>query len=153
MKTSSIIQIVIFISVIGFFGFEANNSALVNPAEQQKNGSSQLSDKGIGPVKEVRLGNIDQKLVDKGNSIFTDKCSACHNIDDVNLAPPLRGVTKILSPVFIMNYLMNTAEMQKKDPYVKNLIQQWKKVPMMKDQKLKQNDARAVLEYLRSLDN
>lgn len=51
-----------------------------------------------------------------------------------------------------MNYLMNTAEMQKKDANVMNLIQQWKKVPIMKDQKLKQNDARAVLEYLRSLD-
>jgi hypothetical protein len=47
---------------------------------------------------------------------------------------------------------MNTAEMQKQDPNVINLIQQWKKVPKMKDQKLKQNDARAVLEYLRSLD-
>jgi hypothetical protein len=42
--------------------------------------------------------------------------------------------------------------MQKKDPYVKNLIQTWKKVPMMKDQHLKQNEARAVLEYLRSVD-
>jgi mono/diheme cytochrome c family protein len=152
MKASSIIKIIFFISLICFFGFEANNSILIKPGEQQKKNVSPLEDKGIGPVKEVKLGSIDPKLVDKGHSIFNDKCSACHNIDDVNLAPPLRGVTKTLSPVFIMNYLMNTAEMQKKDPNVINLIQQWKKVPMMKDQKLKQNDARAVLEYLRSLE-
>jgi mono/diheme cytochrome c family protein len=153
MKISSIIQFVFFISIIGLCGFEANNSIYMKPEEQQKKAPSILEDKGIGPVKEVKLGAIDPKLADKGNSIFNDKCSACHNIDDVNLAPPLRGVTKTLSPVFIMNYLMNTAEMQKKDANVINLIQQWKKVPMMKDQKLKQNDARAVLEYLRSLEN
>jgi mono/diheme cytochrome c family protein len=152
MKISSIIQFVFFISFISLCGFEANNSMLITPAEQQKKNSSQLEDKGIGPVKEVKLGSIDSKLVDKGISIFNDKCSACHDIDDINLAPPLRGVTKTLSPIFIMNYLMNTAEMQKQDPNVINLIQQWKKVPKMKDQKLKQNDARAVLEYLRSLD-
>ena len=65
----------------------------------------------------------------------------------MKLAPALLGVTKILSPEFIMNYLMNTAEMQKKNPYVQKLIQTWKKVPMMKDQKLKEKDARAILEF------
>ena len=146
MKTKSIMQLLLFATFILFMGFK-----LDSPEFQQKK-NSQLADKGIGPVKEVKIAGIDKRLVDKGNDIFNSKCSACHDIDDVNLAPALRGVTKILSPVFIMNYLMNTAEMQKKDPYVKNLIQQWKKVPMMKDQKLKENEARAVLEYLRSLD-
>jgi hypothetical protein len=45
---------------------------------------------------------------------------------------------------------MNTSEMQKKNPFVQKLIQEWKKVPIMKDQKLTEKDARAVLEYLRS---
>jgi len=152
MKISSIIQIVFVSSFIGLCGFEANSPAFMKPGEQQKSPSI-LEDKGIGPVKDVKLGAIDPKLVAKGNSLFTDKCSACHDIDDVNLTPPLRGITKTLSPVFIMNYLMNTAEMQKKDANVIKLIQQWKKVPMMKDQKLKQADARAVLEYLRSFEN
>jgi hypothetical protein len=68
----------------------------------------------------------------------------------VNLGPALKGVTKILSPEFIMNYLMNTSEMQKKNPYIQKLIGNWKTVPMMKDQKLKEKDARAVLEFLRT---
>ncbi len=145
MKISLIIKSFLLISIFCFFGFNANNY------EYQKKGA-QSTDKGIGQIKEVKLGNIDQRLVDKGSDIFNNKCSACHNIDDVNLAPPLRGISKALSPVFIMNYLMNTTEMQKKDPYVKKLIQDWKKVPMMKDQHLKENEARAVLEFLRSID-
>ncbi len=149
MKSHSIIKILFLVSIISFLSI-ASNEAMLKTGNQQK--KSAAEDKGIGPVKEVKLGNIDKRLVDKGNSIYNEKCSACHNIDDVNLAPPLRGVSKRLSPVFIMNYLMNTTEMQKKDPNVISLIQQWKKVPMMKDQHLKLADARAVLEFLRSLD-
>ncbi len=151
-KTKSLIQLSLFAVFILFLGFRMDNSA-VSTTEMtliQKKNSSNLNDKGFGPIKEVKLGPINQRLVDKGNDIFNDKCSACHNIDDVNLAPPLRGVTKILSPVFIMNYLMNTKENQQKDGYVKSLMAQWKKVPVMKDQKLKEADARAVLEFLRT---
>jgi hypothetical protein len=68
----------------------------------------------------------------------------------VKLAPALLGVTKKLSPEFIMNYLMNTTEMQKKNPYVEKLIGNWKTVPMMKDQKIKEKDSRAILEFLRT---
>ncbi len=151
MKSNSIIKFLLLVSMISFIGIASNN-AMLKSENQQKKGAAKSEDKGIGPVKEVKLGAIDKRLVDKGSSIYNEKCSACHNIDDVNLAPPLRGVSKRLSPVFIMNYLVNTTEMQKKDPNVIALIQQWKKVPMMKDQHLKQNDARAVLEFLRSLD-
>lgn len=140
MKINSIILSVAFFLVLVFCGFEAANF-------QQK---PDPKDKGIGPVKNVKIGPIDMKLADKGNTVFDTKCLPCHNIDNVNLAPALRGVTKQLSPEFIMNYVMNTAEMQKKNPFVKSLIQQWKKVPIMKDQKLSEKDARAVLEYLRT---
>lgn len=157
MKMKSIIQLILFAVFILFLGFSLDNPAAVKPANQNyafqhKKKDSQLKDNGIGPIKELKLGPINKSLVDKGSNLFYDKCSLCHDIDDVNLAPKLRGVTKVLPPVFIMNYLMNTKEMQQKDPYVKKLIQQWKKVPVMKDQKLKKKDARAVLEFLRSLD-
>lgn len=158
MKKRFIIMSLLGASLILFTGFEAYSSEGTkqinsNNEFQEKRDTTQLKDKGIGPVKEVKLGTIDKRLVDRGSSIYDDKCSLCHDIDDVNLAPPLKGLTKTLSPVFIMNYLMNTTEMQKKDPYVKKLIKEWKNVPVMKDQHLKEKDARAVLEFLRSLDN
>lgn len=147
MRVSAIVISIFFISILAFCGFRTNSFTAI----QQKQ-NAQLKDKGVGPIKELKVGAIDKKLVAKGSEIFEAKCSACHDVDDVNLAPAVRGVTKILSPEFIMNYLMNTAEMQKNDPYVKKLIQNWKTVPIMKDQKLKEKDARAVVEFLRSVE-
>lgn len=141
MKVNAIVMSISFLLVLAFCSFTI--------FQQKPN----LKDKGIGPIKEVKLGPIDQKLVAKGTSLFETDCSPCHNIDDVNLAPALRGITKVLSPEFIMNYLMNTTEMQKKDPYIQNLMQEWKNVPIMKDLKLKEKDARAILEYLRTVEN
>lgn len=146
MKANKIIISIFFVSMLTLVGFYNSNEI------QQEKKAEQLKNKGIGPIKELKLGPIDKKLAEKGSDLFDAKCSSCHDIDDVNLAPPLRGVTKYLSPEFIMNYLMNTDEMQKKDPYVKKLIQNWKNVPMMKDQKLKEKEARAILEFLRTVE-
>lgn len=146
MKANSIILSAFFIIILIFCGFETINSPLL----QQKPDPNQLKDKGIGPIKALKLTAVDKKLAEKGSDLFDAKCSPCHHIKDVNLGPALKGVTKNLSPEFIMNYLMNTAEMQKKNPYVQKLIGNWKTVPIMKDQKLKEKDARAVLEFLRT---
>jgi len=115
-------------------------------------GKKESVDNGIGPIKSVKLGDIDQNLVDEGNSIFYSKCYLCHDVDQAKLAPPLRGVIKNESPVFIMNYLLNTAEMQEKDPKVKALMEQFPNVPKMPDQQLSKDQARAVLEFLRTVE-
>lgn len=109
-------------------------------------------DNGIGPIKSVKIGKIDQDMVSEGNSIFYSKCYLCHDIDETKLAPPLRGVAKKQTPVFIMNYLLNTAEMQEKDPQIKALMEQFSNVPKMPDQQLTKEQARAVLEFLRTIE-
>jgi len=108
-------------------------------------------DNGIGPIKEVKLGKIDDDLVSEGSGVFYSKCFLCHDVDQAKQAPPLRGVAKQRSPVFIMNYLLNTVEMQEKDPIVKGLIKQWPNVQKMPDQQLTKAQARAVLEFLRTV--
>ena len=107
-------------------------------------------DNGVGPVKSVTIGPIDQKLVAAGSKIFNSKCIACHQLDTRLVGPPLRNITKKNTPEFIMNYLLNTTEMQKKDQLMEKLVDQYK--ILMPDQQLTQNDARAVLEYFRSVE-
>lgn len=125
-----------------------------NLAAGQGQQSSQLQDNGIGPIKSVTLGKtLDKKMVSEGQAIFYGKCSLCHALNSQKLAPPLAGVTKTLSPVFIMNYLLNTAQMQHKDPYIQQLMQYYQNVPKMPDQHLSKSKARAVLEFLRSTAN
>lgn len=104
---------------------------------------------GIGPVKNVRLGPVDKKLADEGKSIFSDNCSACHSLDVEVEGPALRSITKKLRPEYIMNYLLNTTEMQKKDPKLKELIKKYNG-EAMPDLGLKEPQARALLEYFRS---
>ncbi len=123
----------------------------LNLTAGQKQESSQIQDNGIGPIKSVVIGKtLNKKMVTEGQSIFYGKCSLCHALNSVKAAPPLAGVTKKLSPVFIMNYLLNTAQMQRKDPYIKELMQYFQNVPKMPDQHLSKSQARAVLEFLRS---
>lgn len=108
------------------------------------------NDNGVGPVKGVTLGPIDKKLVDAGAKVFNTKCIACHQLDSRLVGPPLRNITKKNTPEFIMNYLLNTTEMQKKDPVLIKLVNEYK--ILMPDQQLTKDDARAVLEYFRSTE-
>jgi cytochrome c1 len=104
---------------------------------------------GIGPIKKISLGAIDDKLVMEGKNIFSDKCSACHSLDVEVNGPALGNITKILRPEYIMNYLLNTVEMQKKDLQLKKLIKKYYG-EAMPDLELKEPQARALLEYFRS---
>jgi mono/diheme cytochrome c family protein len=104
---------------------------------------------GIGPIKKLKLGSVDEKLANDGKNIFSDKCSACHSLDMEVEGPALRLITKRLRPEYIMNYLLNTTEMQKKDSQLKELIKKYNG-EAMPDLELKEPQARALLEYFRS---
>jgi cytochrome c551/c552 len=113
------------------------------PVQQEK------KDLGIGPVKHVTLGAIDTRMVSKGKDLFNNKCLLCHDLDQKKIGPPLRDITKIRTPEFIMNLLLNTAQMQQEDPIIKDLIATYK-VPMVPPN-LSKEDCRSILEYLRSV--
>ncbi len=104
---------------------------------------------GIGPVKELKLGPINKAMVSEGKNIFNSKCFACHRLDSKLVGPALIPIVKKTNPVYLMNYLLNTTEMQKKEPELKKLIKEFNGV-VMPDQDLNKKQARSVLEYLRS---
>jgi len=111
----------------------------------------QVKDLGIGPVKSVELGPLNKKWVDEGKAVFNNLCVVCHDIDQKKLAPPLRNITKLRTPEYIMNLLLNSAQMQKDNPTVKALLKQYNNL-LMPDPALGKAKARSVLEYLRSLE-
>jgi cytochrome c551/c552 len=110
----------------------------------------QDKDHGIGPVKNVELGPLNNKMINEGKGIFNNQCIVCHELDQKKLGPPLKNVTKERTPEYIMNLLLNSAQMQKDDPKVKELLKQYNNLPMP-DPALNQGKARSVLEYLRSV--
>ena len=103
--------------------------------------------KGIGPVKELKLGPVDPKTADAGRQIFDKKCSVCHALDGKKLGPPLRDVTARRTPEWIMNMLLNVKEMLASDPEAGKMSAEYK-LPMP-DQQLTRETALQLLEYLR----
>lgn len=105
---------------------------------------------GIGPVKKVELGVLDSALAEKGKTIFSGKCSACHKLDQRYVGPSLGGVTKRRKPEWIMNMIINPQEMTQKDPVAQDLLGEY--LAQMATLNLSEPDARALLEYLRQID-
>ncbi len=119
---------------------------------QQTQEIDPMKNKGIGPVKEVKLTpQIDNELAKKGEEIFKTKCSVCHKLDEKYVGPALKGITKRRTPEWIMNMILNPEEMTKKDPIAKKLLEEY--LTQMTFQNVSEDEARAILEYFRLLDS
>jgi hypothetical protein len=62
----------------------------------------------------------------------------------------MKGIYERRSPVWVMNMLLNPAEMLKKDPVAIALLKEYNNI-MMLNQNLSNEEARSISEYLRTL--
>ena len=108
-----------------------------------------MSNKGIGPISSVTLGEIDPALAAEGEVVFKAKCTACHKLSKKFVGPALKGVTQRRSSEWIMNMAMNPEEMIQKDPIAKKLLIEFNGAPMA-NQNITEEEARAILEYFRT---
>jgi cytochrome c len=106
---------------------------------------------GLGPIRSVELGELDAALAEQGESVFALKCSACHKLNERYVGPPLGEVLSRRRPEYVMNMMLNPAEMVDRHPTVRELLAQY--MNPMPDQNLTEAEARAVLEYLRSVQS
>lgn len=108
-----------------------------------------LNNKGIGPITSIELDpEINQSLMNSGKDLYNKLCITCHRAQKKFTGPPLSGVLERRSPEWVMNMILNPEEMTKKDPIAKELSQQFLSAPMIR-QFLSQDDARAIVEFLR----
>jgi len=163
-KCSKILSILIVIFLVGCGGKEENKKEPFTlkkqpNAENKVGGNSSakasetidLSNKGIGPINSVVLPReIDQAMADHGQEIYQKMCTACHRPDKKFIGPAQKGVLERRTPEWIMNMILNPEEMLQKDPLAKALFVEFNGSPMA-NQNLTQEEARAVLEYFRTL--
>ena len=110
-----------------------------------------MENTGIGPISELSLPEeIDQEMAAKGAEIYQLKCTACHKPDVKFIGPPPVGVFERRNPAWVMNMILNPEQMVKEDPIAKKLLMEFNGSPMA-NQNLTQEEARAVLEYFRTL--
>jgi len=104
---------------------------------------------GIGPITEaITLGPVNQAQADEGKALFDSRCSACHKLGERYVGPPLGGILDKVTPAFAMNMILNPVEMYTRHPAVKQLLGEY--MTQMPDLGLTQEQARAVVEYLRT---
>jgi mono/diheme cytochrome c family protein len=109
-----------------------------------------MDNKGIGPIKSIELGEIDQALVAEGLKVFESMCTACHKAEKKFIGPAPKDILSRRSPEWVMNMILNPEEMIKSDPIAKKLLMEANGAPMA-NQNLTEQQARAVLEYFRTL--
>ena len=109
--------------------------------------------KGIGKFQNVELTHpLDEAMVKKGQNISEVKCLPCHKLTDEKLVGPgWAGVTDRRTPEWIMNFVTNVDEMLNKDPNAQAMLEVC--MVRMPNQNLSDEEARAVLEYMRKIDN
>ena len=106
---------------------------------------------GTGPIEAFALpSTINEDLALKGQKIYEDMCTACHKAEKRFIGPSPKGILEKRSPAWVMNMILNPEEMVQKDPMAKQLLIEFNGSPMA-NQNLSEEEARAVLEYFRTL--
>lgn len=113
--------------------------------------SDPMQDRGIGPVKELVLpAEIDMALAEEGKVVYKEMCTACHKADKKYIGPAPVGIFERRNPAWVMNMILNPEEMVEKNPIARQLLIAYNGSPMA-NQNLTEEQARAVVEYFRTL--
>ena len=134
-------------------GGNSHESASTNENTSSASESKQSEQHGT----EVKPGDVqltsplNAQWVSDGKATYDVKCQACHKLSDERIVGPgWKGVTKRREPHWIMNMITNVDMMLEKDPEAQKLLEQC--LVRMPNQNLTSDQARHVLEFMRSND-
>lgn len=108
-----------------------------------------MEDKGIGPIKSLTLGPIDEAMAATGKEVYDAMCTACHKVEKRFIGPSPIGILDRRTPEWIMNMILNPDQMVKENAQARQLLAEY--MAPMANQNLTEEQARAVLEYFRTL--
>lgn len=91
---------------------------------------------------------VDEEKAEAGKKLFSSKgCTACHTFGKKMSGPDLAGVTMRRTAEWMENQILQPERMVKEDPIAHDLFA--KHALQMPNQGLTQDEARAVIEYLK----
>jgi len=150
-------KVLLVIAAYGILSFLACNSSpsgetATSGASEEQKADENVDYKGIGKFTDVKLTTpLNQDLVKDGEAVYNMKCLSCHKLTDEKLVGPgWKGVTKLRTPEWLMNFITNTDEMLNKSPVAQKMLEEC--LTRMPNQNLSDHDARAVLEFMRKND-
>ncbi len=110
-----------------------------------------LDNKGVGPIKNLKLEAINDEMVKSGEGLFKTNCSACHKVEKRFIGPSPKGIMSRRSPEWIMNMILDPQLMVEQDRCAMDLLVEFNGAAMA-NQNLTEGQARDILEYFRTLD-
>ena len=161
-KTFTYLLLLLFTSVLISCGGSDNESSEASSDEPQSMLSSEpktleeaeknwQTNMGVGPITAFELpAEIDQTMAESGRVVYEAKCTACHKPDKDFIGPAPKGIMARRTPAWVMNMIIDPEGMIAKDPIAKQLLIKFNGAPMA-NQNLTEVEARAVLEYFRTL--
>lgn len=137
-------------------GSSDNNNSGDKPADTNSNNTEKndvskdpMQNKGIGPITSLELGDLNMDMAKQGEEVYNRLCTACHKATEKYIGPAPAGILERRTPEWVMNMILNPVEMTEKDPIAKALMAEY--LSPMANQNLTEEEARAVLEYFRTL--
>lgn len=143
--------VLLFLNACGS-GEKKDTETTTTPSTQETPATTAEDDRGIGPIKEVKLStSLDQTMAGEGSKLYDLKCSSCHRLTNEKLVGPgWTGVTTRRKPEWIMNFATNPDEMLNKDPKAIAMLEEC--LVRMPNQNVTEKEARALLEFMRKND-
>ncbi|MBK7665998.1 MAG: cytochrome c [Sphingobacteriaceae bacterium] len=160
MKTLTVLASLMIAAIFSSCGGEDKPKTETAPAAQAEP-QSMVQDpeeydpkRGEGKYTAESLAlsdKLDEAKAKIGEDVSNVKCTSCHKMTDEKLVGPgWKDVTKRRTGEWIMNFITNPDPMLDKDPEAQAMLELC--LVRMPNQSLTDDDARAILEYMRKVD-
>jgi cytochrome c551/c552 len=155
MKRKSILAAVLaFLGAVVFVGCSDSGSAPTNTAAgttETATAQEEVHGNLIKPEDVQLTKPLNAEWVSAGKGIYEMKCQSCHKLTDEKLVGPgWKDVTKKREPHWVLNMITNVDVMLEKDAEAQKLLEQC--LVRMPNQNVSKDDARKILEFMRSND-
>ena len=155
MKLSKLMTAILLLASASFFTFSCKEG--VKKDEKPIDVTELAKDKPEVHGTEIKEGEIkltnplDTAWVSSGRAIYELKCQSCHKLTEVRLVGPgWKDVTKRRQPLWVMNMITNVDMMLETDAEAQKLLELC--MVRMPNQNIAMEDARKILEFMRSND-
>jgi cytochrome c2 len=119
-------------------------------SEESNAGSATESPFNVGA--KAAESPVDEQLAEVGEGLFKTKtCSTCHAFGRRITGPDLAGVTQRRTEAWMEQQILHPDVMTKSDPISRDLLAKY--VTQMPNLMLKQEEAKALIEYIKHKDH
>ncbi len=153
MKRNFILSVALFSATLFFSSCQEGVKDEPKPIDVQELTKDQPETHGTEVAEgEIVFSNpLDTAMVSFGKSTYELKCQSCHRLTEEKLVGPgWKNVTKRRKPTWIINMITNVEMMLEKDPEAQKLLELC--LVRMPNQNMNREDARKVIEFMRSND-